>query len=175
MKAGNSKENNADESDENDISNFSDDIEDKFEEADPTLFTVHGKEYHFCSTSLNIFDNKNIIRKICVWIACWKWFDRIIIGFIILNSLFLGIMDYTDNENKSWRNQLSVQTEPVFTAIFVFEWAVKIVGSGFIIGKGTYLSDPWNWIDFFVVISGLLTAVPQVQNVAIVLFNMNIN
>ena len=35
-----------------------------------------------------------------------------------------------------------------------------------IIGKGTYLFDPWNWIDFLVVISGLLTAVPQVQNVS---------
>ena len=28
------------------------------------------------------------------------------------------------------------------------------------------MSDPWNWIDFLVVISGLLTAVPQVENVS---------
>ena len=75
-------------------------------------------------------------------------------------------MDYTDNENKSWRNQISVQTEPMFTAIFTLEWAIRVVGTGLIIGKGTYLSDPWNWIDFVVVISGLLTAVPQVENIS---------
>ena len=75
-------------------------------------------------------------------------------------------MDYTDNDNVSWRNQLSVQTEPVFTTIFTLEWVIKIVATGLIIGKGTYLSDPWNWIDFLVVISGLLTAVPQVENVS---------
>ena len=154
-----------DDSDDNSLSNFSDDIEDK-DEIDPNLFTVHGKNYRFWATSVNIFDNKNFIRKLWVWIAWWKWFDRIIIAIIILNSLFLGIMDYTDNDNVSWRNQLSVQTEPVFTTIFTLEWVIKIVATGLIIGKGTYLSDPWNWIDFLVVISGLLTAVPQVQNVS---------
>lgn len=32
--------------------------------------------------------------------------------------------------------------------------------------KGSYLSDPWNWIDFLVVISGLLSALPQMANVS---------
>lgn len=31
-------------------------------------------------------------------------------------------------------------------------------------GKGTYLSDTWNWIDFIVVITGLLSVFPQMAN-----------
>jgi hypothetical protein len=63
------------------------------------------------------------------------WFDVFIIGCIILNSLFLGIMDYTDTENKSWRNKLVEYSEPVFTIVFTFEATVRIIGTGLIIGK----------------------------------------
>ena len=76
------------------------------------------------------------------------------------------MMDYTDTENRSWRNKLVEYSEPIFTTIFTFEWAVKVIGLGLIIGKGTYLADPWNWIDFAVVISGLLSALPQMANVS---------
>lgn len=139
---------------------------DSDEDIDPHIFYAHGKKFRFWSTSLNWLDNKNFIRKIWVWIVCSKWFDRVIIFLIILNSLFLGIMDYTDTENKSWRNKLVVYSEPIFATVFTFEWAIKITGTGLILGKGTYLSDPWNWIDFLVVISGLLSAVPQMANVS---------
>lgn len=43
---------------------------------------------------------------------------------------------------------------------------MKIVGTGLLIGEETYLSDPWNWIDLLVVISGLLSSVPQMANVS---------
>lgn len=133
---------------------------------DPRAFRVHGKTYRFCRTSLNCLDNRNWLRKICVWIACWKWFDRFIIALIIVNSLFLGMMDYTDTENKSWRNKLVEYSEPVFTVIFTFECLIKVIGLGLIIGQSTYLSDKWNWIDFLVVISGLLSSVPQMANIS---------
>lgn len=76
------------------------------------------------------------------------------------------MMDYTDTENKSWRNKLVEYSEPVFTIIFTFECLIKVIGLGLIIGQGTYLSDKWNWIDFLVVISGLLSSVPQMANIS---------
>ena len=57
-------------------------------------------------------------------------------------------------------------SEPVFTVIFTMECLIKITGTGLLIGQGTYLSDPWNWIDFLVVISGLLSSFPQMANVS---------
>jgi len=86
---------------------------------------------------------------------------------IILNSLFLGINDYTDFDNVSWRNKLVTVSEPIFTSVFTFEAVVRIIGTGLVVGKGTYLSDPWNWIDFTVVLSGLLSFFPQVANVSV--------
>jgi len=37
---------------------------------------------------------------------------------------------------------------------------------GFIVGKGTYLKDAWNWLDFIVVITSLLSILPSFSNVS---------
>jgi len=36
----------------------------------------------------------------------------------------------------------------------------KIIGMGFFGGEGSYLYDAWNWLDFMVVVSSLLTEIP---------------
>lgn len=45
----------------------------------------------------------------------------------------------------------------VFTAIYCFEAAVKIVGRGFVLHRFAYLRDPWNWLDFVVIIFAWVT------------------
>ena len=39
-------------------------------------------------------------------------------------------------------------------AIFTVEMVVKILADGFILHKGSYLRNPWNIMDFIVVVSG---------------------
>jgi len=39
----------------------------------------------------------------------------------------------------------------IFTAIYTFESAVKVMARGFILEKFTYLRDAWNWLDFVVI------------------------
>ena len=39
----------------------------------------------------------------------------------------------------------------IFTAIYTFESATKVMGRGFIIAPFTYLRDAWNWLDFIVI------------------------
>lgn len=39
-----------------------------------------------------------------------------------------------------------------FTAIYTFESLVKILARGFCLGKFTFLRDPWNWLDFSVIV-----------------------
>ena len=41
-------------------------------------------------------------------------------------------------------------------AIFTVEMVVKILADGFILHKGSYLRNPWNIMDFIVVVSGFL-------------------
>ena len=43
---------------------------------------------------------------------------------------------------------------------------IKIIGKGFIIGKGTYLKDAWNVLDFLVVVIGWLGFIPGMANVS---------
>jgi hypothetical protein len=71
---------------------------------DKTLFIAHGEEYHFAEYSLWIFSNKNAVRIFLAKMITWKYFELFITFLIILNSIFLGIMDYTDTENKSKQN-----------------------------------------------------------------------
>ena len=62
--------------------------------------------------------------------------------------------------------------EFIFLAVFTFEMIAKIIAMGFIwtppklsdgIG-GSYLRDPWNWLDFIVVIVAFMSLIPGVGN-----------
>lgn len=40
----------------------------------------------------------------------------------------------------------------MFTGIYTLESVIKILARGFCIGKFTFLRDPWNWLDFSVIV-----------------------
>ena len=90
----------------------------------------------------------------------WVWFDRIVIMLIALNSILLGINDYSwdplSGTETPFINQLNDNTEIVFTVFFTFEASVKIMSKGLILSNSCYLRDGWNWLDFTVVITGLM-------------------
>lgn len=96
----------------------------------------------------------------------WILFDHFIIFLIVLNSLFLGIMDYTDTENRTVQKQIVEKSELFFIIAFTIEFIIQVIATGFIIGKNTYLRDAWNWLDFIVVITSLLSLHPVLGNVS---------
>ncbi|CAD8045308.1 unnamed protein product [Paramecium primaurelia] len=121
-------------------------------------FSVHGKLLAYTRRSLNLFEAENKIRLWAIWMIEWIWFDRFIITVILLNSILLATQDY------SWRetNQEAPSTwtdsfEYLFTAIFIIEFLLKMIAMGFILDKQTYLRDGWNFIDFIVVITGIIS------------------
>lgn len=118
---------------------------------------------------------KNAVRKLCIQVTSHRYFDRFIIAAIIVNSIILGLSDFTvvdknlnpaSSGNKyvdggmvpaySSRNRLLELSELPFTTIFTAECVLKIVAMGFISGNGSYLRDAWNLLDFVVVISRYL-------------------
>lgn len=40
------------------------------------------------------------------------------------------------------------------------------MAQGFILGRNSYLSDSWNWLDFIVVVTSLLGEIPSMQNMS---------
>ena len=89
-----------------------------------------------------------------------------ILFLIMFNSLLLGIYNYDDPQNLSDLNKFIQQTEPYFVAAFTIECVFKILGMGFCLDAGSYLRDAWNWLDFLVVISSLMTEIPQLKSVS---------
>ena len=80
--------------------------------------------------------------------------------------MLLGIIDYENPDSDIWRNRIVHSCEPFFTAAFTLEAMLKIVSMGFIMHKKSYLRDAWNWLDFVVVITSLLSILPGVGNVS---------
>ena len=78
----------------------------------------------------------------------------------------LAFEDYTDYAGTSWRNVVAEEAEVIFLLLFFIEMSVKIIAMGFCAVEGTYLRDPWNWIDFVVVITGVAIFVPFMPQVS---------
>jgi hypothetical protein len=128
---------------------------------DDCTFFVHGKHVKFSKRSLGMLDNKNKIRIALVWLITSKWFENFIISLILINSLFLGMKDYTDKENVTPINKFVEFLEPFFMYIFLGECVSKVLAMGLILGSKCYLRDAWNWLDFMVVVTSLLTELPS--------------
>jgi len=128
---------------------------------DPSQFYMHGKYHTFSRKSLWLFPSESPFRRCVVWIITHKRFDQFIVLLIMFNSLLLGIRDYRPEGKSSMINQFVDEgTEPFFIVAFTLECVLKIIGMGFIMDEGSYLWDAWNWLDFIVVISSLLTEIP---------------
>ncbi|XP_056281691.1 sodium channel, voltage-gated, type I-like, alpha isoform X1 [Pseudoliparis swirei] len=67
---------------------------------------------------------------------------------IVANCAFMTL-----NGPPDWAKNV----EYMFTGIYTLESVIKILARGFCIGKFTFLRDPWNWLDFSVIVMAYLT------------------
>jgi hypothetical protein len=84
-----------------------------------------------------------------------KVFETICIGIILLNSISLGLEDPLAVSTTPFQDL----TEMVFLGLYSTEMCLKILGLGFFFNKGAYLRDPWNILDFVIVMSAYLTVI----------------
>ena len=74
-------------------------------------------------------------------------------------------MDHVDRNGKQkdiTQNKVFYRitaSSQVFTCIYTYESAVKLLSRGFCLNKFTYMRDPWNWLDFVVVGMSYITLV----------------
>eukprot|EP00761_Pharyngomonas_kirbyi_P014924 gb/GECH01014955.1/.p1 GENE.gb/GECH01014955.1/~~gb/GECH01014955.1/.p1 ORF type:complete len:1446 (+),score=208.71 gb/GECH01014955.1/:1-4338(+) len=116
----------------------------------------------YCQRSLFLFNLDNPIRKLCILLIETTMFDRLILFLILLNCVFLALYDPVNPDSQ--RNEIVHISEMVFAIIFLIEAIIKILAMGFVWSKKTYLRDPWNVLDFIIVISGVLVFLPVSAN-----------
>eukprot|EP00069_Balaena_mysticetus_P012632 bmy_21768T0 len=76
---------------------------------------------------------------------------------ILTNCIFMTMSNPPD-----WTKNV----EYTFTGIYTFESLVKILARGFCVGEFTFLRDPWNWLDFIVIVFAYLTEFVNLGNVS---------
>uniref|UniRef100_A0A8C0JK83 Sodium channel protein n=1 Tax=Canis lupus dingo TaxID=286419 RepID=A0A8C0JK83_CANLU len=84
-------------------------------------------------------------------------FSMLIMCTILTNCIFMTMSNPPD-----WTKNV----EYTFTGIYTFESLVKILARGFCVGEFTFLRDPWNWLDFVVIVFAYVTEFVDLGNVS---------
>ncbi|XP_016527258.1 sodium channel protein type 4 subunit alpha B-like [Poecilia formosa] len=114
--------------------------------------------FRFSATSaLYILSPFHFIRSIAIKILVHALFSYFIMFTILTNCFFMAMSD-----PPTWTKYL----EYTFTGIYTFESAIKIFARGFCLVPFTFLRDPWNWLDFIVIIMAYVTEFVDLGNVS---------
>ncbi|XP_058888272.1 sodium channel protein type 2 subunit alpha-like isoform X2 [Acipenser ruthenus] len=107
--------------------------------------------------ALYILSPFNPLRKVAIKILVHSMFSMLIMLTIMTNCTFMTLSNPPD-----WTKNV----EYTFTGIYTFESLLKILARGFCIGKFTFLRDPWNWLDFTVILMAYVTEFVNLGNVS---------
>uniref|UniRef100_A0AAA9SCU2 Sodium voltage-gated channel alpha subunit 3 n=1 Tax=Bos taurus TaxID=9913 RepID=A0AAA9SCU2_BOVIN len=114
--------------------------------------------FRFSATSaLYILTPLNPIRKIAIKILVHSLFSMLIMCTILTNCVFMTLSNPPD-----WTKNV----EYTFTGIYTFESLIKILARGFCLEDFTFLRDPWNWLDFSVIVMAYVTEFVDLGNVS---------
>ncbi|CAH2068329.1 unnamed protein product, partial [Iphiclides podalirius] len=116
-------------------------------------------------SSLFIFSYENPIRRYTKFIIEWPPFEYAVLLTIIANCVVLALEEHLPNGDKTILAQNLEKTEAYFLGIFCVEASLKILALGFVLHRGSYLRNVWNIMDFFVVVTGIITQLPVAPDV----------
>ncbi|XP_033612296.1 sodium channel protein type 9 subunit alpha isoform X2 [Fukomys damarensis] len=129
--------------------------------ADKKTFIVlnRGKAiFRFNATpALYILSPFSPLRRISIKILVHSLFSMLIMCTILTNCIFM-----TMSNPPEWTKNV----EYTFTGIYTFESLIKILARGFCVGEFTFLRDPWNWLDFVVIVFAYVTEFVDLGNVS---------
>ncbi|XP_055878721.1 sodium channel protein type 4 subunit alpha B-like isoform X2 [Biomphalaria glabrata] len=122
-------------------------------------FVVLNKDkaiFRFSATNaLFLLSPFNPIRRVAIYILVHPFFSLTVMVTIITNCVFMAKADNTE------------YVEHIFLGIYTVEACIKMLSRGFILKPFTYLRDPWNWLDFFVISIAYMTmAAKQLGNLS---------
>ncbi|XP_053120686.1 sodium channel protein type 5 subunit alpha-like [Hemicordylus capensis] len=108
------------------------------------------------------------IRRTAIKILVHSWFTWFIMVTIFTNCVFMALSpDSQTNSNQSTLAVNSKTIEYVFTGIYTFESIIKILARGFCMHEFTFLRDPWNWLDFSVIVMAYVSEFTDLARVQV--------
>eukprot|EP00347_Sterkiella_histriomuscorum_P021532 403333648 len=117
--------------------------------------------YNLEKKSLWLFNKNSKVRNFFAKIVNHKGFDPFILVVITLTTVALAL-DNPLNDPKGKLTQILSIVDIIFTSVFIVEFVAKIITYGFAInGKQSYIINPWNALDFIIVVFSLVSIVPS--------------
>nr|AAA58644.1 sodium channel alpha subunit [Homo sapiens] len=114
--------------------------------------------FRFSATNaLYVLSPFHPVRRAAVKILVHSLFNMLIMCTILTNCVFMA-----QHDPPPWTKYV----EYTFTAIYTFESLVKILARAFCLHAFTFLRDPWNWLDFSVIIMAYTTEFVDLGNVS---------
>ncbi|XP_060888420.1 sodium channel, voltage-gated, type I like, alpha b [Labrus mixtus] len=107
--------------------------------------------------ALYILNPFNPLRRVAIRVLVHSMFSMLIMFTILTNCAFMTL-----SHPPEWAKNV----EYTFTGIYTFESLIKILARGFCVGKFTFLRDPWNWLDFSVILMAYITEFVNLGNVS---------
>ncbi|NXN07882.1 SCN5A protein, partial [Indicator maculatus] len=98
-----------------------------------------------------------ILHALFSLICFFTLFSMFIMCTILTNCVFMA-----QSETPPWNKYV----EYTFTGIYTFESLIKILARGFCMTEFTFLRDPWNWLDFSVIVMAYITEFVDLGNVS---------
>ncbi|NXK18463.1 SCN5A protein, partial [Arenaria interpres] len=134
---------------------------------DHKIFIVLNKKktiFRFTATrALWILSPFHPIRRtaIKILVHSYPFFTLFIMCTIITNCAFMALTEsYKSSPSPSWNKY-------TFTGIYTFESLIKILARGFCLNEFTFLRDPWNWLDFSVIVMAYVGAFSNLGSVSV--------
>ena len=102
----------------------------------------------YCWTAVRYY-----IQSTCLRLVQHSLFETISLLVIMANCVVLAVDDPTVSEQATWQTD----ADYVFQALYTLEIVLNVLGMGFVLNEGAYLRDPWNIMDFVIVVFGYLS------------------
>jgi Ca2+-binding EF-hand superfamily protein len=98
-------------------------------------------------------------RKSCTGFVNHPSFEVVILLAIAVSSLTLAVEHPGDNSDSTKAMTLRA-IDVLLTSVFIVEMAMKIISTGFVGAKSSYIRDGWNCMDFVVIIASVIGLLP---------------
>ncbi|XP_066483594.1 sodium channel protein type 5 subunit alpha-like [Tiliqua scincoides] len=113
------------------------------------VLSARNRIFRFTATkALFLFSPFHPLRRIAIKIVLHLYPSTFITCVVLINSVIMTLNQPPPG---------NVEIEYTFIAVYTAEFVVKVVARGFVLNEFTYLRDPWNVLDFCVLILTYVT------------------
>ncbi|MFM7851034.1 MAG: ion transporter [Flammeovirgaceae bacterium] len=118
------------------------------------------KKTELSGNSLGFMTPNSYFRRFCLFIYNLPHFDDFSNVMVVFSTILLVIDNPLDDPHSKKQFVLAI-LDYITTAVFSVECFVKICVFGLLVnGKKSYFREPWNFLDFFVVLVSLFSYLP---------------